>query len=115
MKFIPKILALLLVFGISTFSVFAINSPINVLSSNVTETNSLLSWDAAENALGYNVYFSTVSPIELLTAEKKEYINGLEVMLDDLSANTQYYYIVSAFDSEGIQSDFSDEYTFSTT
>ena len=77
MKFIPKILALLLVFGISTFSVFAINSPINVLSSNVTETNSLLSWDAAENALGYNVYFSTVSPIELLTAEKKEYINGL--------------------------------------
>lgn len=114
MKFIPKILALLLVFGISTFSVFAINSPINIVASNISESSWLLSWDASEDALGYNIYYSTTSPIELLTAEKKEYINNSEVMLDNLSANTQYYYMVSAFDSEGLQSDFSEEYTFLT-
>jgi hypothetical protein len=39
MKFVPKILALLLVFGISTFSVFAINAPVNITVSDITETS----------------------------------------------------------------------------
>ncbi len=115
MKFIPKILALLLVFGISTFSAFAINAPINILVSNITDTSWLISWDEPEDALGYDIYYSTTSPIELLTAEKREYVNGLEVTLDNLSSNTQYYYIVSAFDTQGIQSDFSEEFSFTTT
>jgi chitodextrinase len=42
-------------------------------------------------------------------------VNGLEVTLDNLSSNTQYYYIVSAFDTQGIQSDFSEEFSFTTT
>lgn len=115
MKFLFKIFAALLVFGISLGSVYAINAPVNVVNSNTTANSSLIQWDNIETALGYHVYFSQTPNIDILTADKKEYLSENQVVLDNLDANTQYYYVVSAFDGEGEDSEFSSELSFTTT
>jgi len=98
----------------STISAFAIDSPLNIVADDITENSLRLSWDSVDDALGYQIYFSNSSPVEKSTAEKTDYIDGLEHVIDNLSEGTKYNFIVTTLDIEAEESDFTDEISFTT-
>jgi len=72
----------------------------------------LLTWQASvemENPIvGYNVYRSTLSggPYSKLTSNT---VNALEFSDTAVSDGTTYYYVVTAVDSQGVESGFSNQ------
>ncbi len=115
MKLILKLIVLIWIFLHSAISAFALNTPVNINATNITSNSLSLSWDNVEDAFGYHVYFSTNPSVEILTAEKREYITEMPLVINDLLPGTQYYFIVNAFDEIGKdESDFSQEVSFVT-
>jgi len=72
----------------------------------------LLTWQASaemENPIvGYNVYRSTLSggPYSKLTSNT---VDALEFADTSVSDGTTYYYVVTAVDSQGVESGFSNQ------
>jgi hypothetical protein len=84
MKFIAKVVLTCALLS-SVFSVYAIEAPMNILANNISENNIELAWDNVEDALGYHVYYSTTTPVDKLTAEKKEYIQETSFNISELN------------------------------
>ena len=78
MKFLTKIIALCSVLFVSITSVFAIDAPVNIQAENIDETSITLSWNIVDTAFGYHIYYSDVQDVEILTAQKKEYVTDVK-------------------------------------
>jgi Abnormal spindle-like microcephaly-assoc'd, ASPM-SPD-2-Hydin/Protein of unknown function (DUF1573) len=102
-----------MVSGTVTVTSNATNSPINIsLSGTGTQTvahSVSLSWTAStSNVVGYNVYRSTTSggPYTLITSAS---VTGTTYTDSSVQAGVTYFYVVTAVDSNGNESAFSNE------
>jgi hypothetical protein len=82
MKFLSKIIALSSVLLLSISSVFAIDAPINLQASNISETSLTLSWDIVDTAFGYHIYYSDIQGVEILSAQKMEYVTDMPIVVE---------------------------------
>jgi hypothetical protein len=100
--------------GLSITSTFALEKPVNISTTNISESSITLSWDNVNDSAGYHVYFSEQPEVEILTAQKREFVTDIPLSIEGLNSNTTYYFIVNAYDEVGEDSPFSDEVSFST-
>lgn len=114
MKFLLKVLVFSLIL-LSISSVYAIQEPQNIQASDINETSLTLSWDPVSTAFGYHIYYSSTQDVEILSAQKKEYVIDMSQVIEGLNSETQYYFIISAFNDEWEESIFSEEVSFTTT
>lgn len=115
MKTLVKLFALLSVVLLSFSSVFAIDAPINVVSTNTTSDSISLSWDVVDWALYYNVYYGEEPGIDILTANSLSYEPENSIELTDLESGKNYYFLFSSIDEQWDESALTQEYVFSTT
>lgn len=73
----------------------------------------ILAWDRnpEPDVIGYRVYFGTTTGVYpgLLDVG-----NATEAVLDSLAGETTYYVVVTAYNTAGLESEFSEEITFAT-
>ncbi|MCK5216783.1 MAG: Ig-like domain-containing protein [Methanosarcinales archaeon] len=83
----------------------------DVTNGTVTDSTAVITWTTNENSSSLVKYGT-----ESLNYDKslEDLVKSHSINLDDLNANTKYYYVVNSTD-EGDNSDQSDEYNFSTT
>jgi hypothetical protein len=82
MRFLSKIIALTIVLFLSISSTFAIEAPVNLEASDINETSLTLSWDIVDSAFGYHIYYSETQGVEILSAQKKEYVTDIPLVID---------------------------------
>ena len=114
MKTLAKLLAGLFVAILAVSNTFAIDAPVNVMSTSATQNSLTLNWDTVEWALYYNVYYSDTKGIDILTAETISYEPENSIEITDLEAGKDYYFILSSIDDQGAESVLTQEYSFST-
>ena len=114
MKTLAKLLAGLFVAVLAVSNTFAIDAPVNVISTSATQNSLTLNWDTVEWALYYNVYYSDTKGIDILTAETISYEPENSIEITDLEAGKDYYFILSSIDDQGAESVLTQEYSFST-
>lgn len=88
------------------FLVIAITSIANAASTNVT-----LAWDKVPDATGYRVYQSTISGTYNKATGKVCDTSALTCTISNL-ADGKYYWVATAYDAAGNESDYSNEVTY---
>lgn len=114
MKFIKNLLVWLGIMSLWFTSAFALEMPVNISATNTSESSITLSWDNVNDSAGYHIYFSEQPWIEILTAEKREFVTDIPLNIDGLNSNTPYYFIINAYDEIWEDGPFSDEVSFTT-
>ncbi len=104
MKRFLKIILLVFTFFISLSYTFAIDAPVNFKLDSKTENSVSLSWDNVDSAYAYYVYFKKQSDAKMVSTDLVE-TNSLEV--SSLQEWTTYEFVVVAFDSEWVESEYS--------
>jgi hypothetical protein len=65
MKILSYILGVILLSISTVAGVFAIEAPASLSINQDTDTSVIVSWEAIEEASGYELYYSTVSPVDV--------------------------------------------------
>jgi hypothetical protein len=91
-----------------------LDAPTNVVLLNSSTWSLNINWETDENAFWHHIYYSKTPSIDIQTAFKKEYITENPLLIDQLEADTQYYFIISAINNKWEESLFSDEVMFKT-
>ncbi|MCH2189068.1 fibronectin type III domain-containing protein [Candidatus Gracilibacteria bacterium] len=86
---------------LSTVGAFALDAPESVSIDNITQTSVDVSWENVEGSLGYVISYGTQSGNLNLGGD--EVISEPTGSLVDLSADTQYYLSVTAFDEQAAE------------
>lgn len=114
MKIFSYVLKITLAILISITSVFAIEAPTSLVITENSESSVLVSWDAVDGASGYDVYYSTVSPIDIddPATQKRLFIPESSVLVDGLTQGVTYYFVAASFDEVADGSDLSLEHSY---
>jgi len=89
-------------------------------SKETKDTSVTLTWDALDDALGYIVSYGETSveksngEVEFYDKETEDLIESNETTIDGLTANTTYYFVVTAIDKNGNETKFSPELELKT-
>ena len=112
MKTLLKIITSLGLFIFTTLWVYAISAPTNVSILSVEETSFTLNWDEVDEALGYLVYYSTVSwDYNFISPDL---ISETSYTVTGLDAGSTYYASVVSVDMEQNESEYSSEVEVTT-
>ncbi len=106
-----KIKSIILAVGLSLQLAFAGTAQITITPTNVVKTASdiTMAWDASPDAAvtGYNLYYGTNSGI--YSTNKINVGNVLTATVRVTPRGVLYFYVATAFDTNGIESPFSNE------
>lgn len=114
MKIFSYVLKITLAILISITSVFAIEAPTSLVITENSQSSVSISWNDVEGASGYDVYYSTVSPINIddPATQKRLFIPESSVLVDGLTQGVTYYFVAASFDESANWSDLSLEYSY---
>lgn len=95
--------------------VYALVAPSSLEVTQVTGSSVTLDWDVDANAEWYYVYYGTKSASgSTYESEWVDLIDGSETSVDNLKPETKYFFAVTSVDSDGNESDFSKEVSYTT-
>ncbi len=116
MNLLKKIILWFLVILVSFTTTYALSLQWDIKLDEAKSNSLKISWDKVDEAVGYFVYYDTVSH-----ADDKKYSNSLDDMIDwtwatitKLEPNTDYYVAIRVVDWDWNEWDFSNEYKFTT-
>ncbi len=96
--------------------VFAAAAPTGLNDEKTTGSSVTLSWNEVPNALGYYLYYGKQPAVGGdYDSEVVDLIEGTSYTVEDLSANTTYYFAVTSIDEYGSESPKSEEFMAETS
>ncbi|HBB03066.1 MAG: Protein containing Fibronectin, type III-like protein [Candidatus Peregrinibacteria bacterium GW2011_GWF2_38_29] len=100
-----------------TPAVATVVGDVNTLKATAGDSSVSLEWEAAKgNATGYKVYYGTVSVKNDNEAKYTQLLdagNTLKYVVVNLENGKTYYFVVTAYDSKGVESDYYSPEVFS--
>jgi len=94
---------------------YAIDAPTDLRALEASDTSIHLDWSDVPNSLGYYMYYGTQSGSGAsYEIEWVEAINTSDYILEWLSPETKYYIAIRAIDDFWIESEYSQEFEYST-